>query len=277
MQAYCTNSPESLCRSLERWSTWTQHDINSDKTIVDTVNALIAVAAFIAGVQSSIISSTLPLNQTMLGKATNVVSFVGLLLDVIGTFLGVIHAIVLQRRIKGNTAVLTAITQTTTILKAMPKHQDDATPTGEKVMQDQLREIGVDDPDDQFQRAQQLLQALKDHFKTRKASGPFGMSESVRKAFVLVNPAFAIQPVTEAMLGSLLGLGRAPLFAMGLGVVALIASIIMFAAESPSLTSEVWMSCVAVLAGVFSLSLLPVTYETVKEFLSTDSAEGLPV
>jgi zinc transporter ZupT len=68
-------------------------------------------AAFIAGVQSQIISFTMNLPQSSMGKATNSIAFVGLLLDVIGTFLGVIHAIVLQRRIKENTSLLNAMTQ----------------------------------------------------------------------------------------------------------------------------------------------------------------------
>jgi hypothetical protein len=47
---------------------------------------------------------------------------------------------------------------------------------------------------------------------------------------------------------------------MALGVVALAVSVIMFAAESTKLSSEVWMSCVAVLGGVIALSLLPITF-----------------
>jgi len=277
MEPYCNHSPASLCRSLERWTTWTQHDIDSDKTIVDTVNALIAVAAFIAGVQGQIIFFSLSLDQTMLGRATNVLGFVGLVLDVIGTFLGVIHAIILQRRIKGNTAVLSAITQTTNILQAIQKHRDDATPSPDKISQEQLRDIGIEDPDDQFQRAQQLLRSLKDHFRTRNVLGPFGLAETVRKAVVLTNPAFTIQPITETMIKSLFGLGRAPLFAMGLGVLSLIASTIMYAAESAFLTSEVWVACVAVLGAFLGLSLLPVTYETAKGFFFPDSTDRLPL
>jgi hypothetical protein len=212
-------------------------------------------AAFIAAVQSTIISFALDLDETPLARATKMFGFVGLVLDIIGTFLGVIHAIVLQRRIKGNTAVLSAITQTTTILKAIQKHQDDS----EKAAPDQLKEYGIDDPDDQFQRAQRLLQGLKDHFRSRNLLGPFGLAQGVRKALAFANPAFAIQPITETMIKSLFGLGRAPLFAMGLGVVSLIVSVIMFAAESNKLTSEVWVACVSVVGGVLGLSLLPIT------------------
>jgi hypothetical protein len=43
MQAYYNHPPETICRTFEQWSTWTQHDIDSDKTIVDTVNALVVV------------------------------------------------------------------------------------------------------------------------------------------------------------------------------------------------------------------------------------------
>jgi len=60
-------------------------------------------AAFIAGVQS--------LYAARLGKATNAIALVGLLLDMTGASLGIIHAIVLQQRIKENTDLFSAVTQ----------------------------------------------------------------------------------------------------------------------------------------------------------------------
>jgi hypothetical protein len=262
---------------LERWSTWTQHDIEADKAIVDTVNALIAVAAFIAGVQSSIILLTITLEQTPLGRATNTVAFVGLVLDVVGTFLGVIHAIVLQRRIKENTAVLTAMTQVNTTLKAVQNLQDTA-PSPEKVTSDQLREIGIDDPERHVQRAQELHDMLEDRFHRRNVlGGPFGLAQSVLQVVVLANSAVGINRIrVDTVLKSLFGLGHTPLLAMALGVVALVVSVITFAAESAALPSQVWVSCVAVLAGVIGLSLLPITYETLKILLSPSNPERLP-
>ncbi len=47
---------------------------------------------------------------------------------------------------------------------------------------------------------------------------------------------------------------------MGLGVIALVISIILFAAEADSLAAEVWMSCVVVLFTVMAFSLVPVRW-----------------
>jgi len=63
---------------------------------------------------------------------------------------------------------------------------------------------------------------------------------------------------------------------MGLGVLALLISVIMFAAESPMLPPEVWVSCVAVLGGVVAFSLVPITYDLMKRIISPKSAESLP-
>ncbi|KAH9042580.1 hypothetical protein EDB85DRAFT_1915769 [Lactarius pseudohatsudake] len=62
-----------------------QKETEGNKTLLDTINALIAVGAFIAGVQAQLISVTYSSNDTALGKATNWFGFVGLTLDLIGT------------------------------------------------------------------------------------------------------------------------------------------------------------------------------------------------
>jgi hypothetical protein len=90
-------------------------------------------------------------------------------------------------------------------------------------------------------------------------SGPFAVALGVLQAVIFAHPAVGIDNM-ETLVKSLFGLGHTPLFAMALGVVALVVSIIMFAAESTALTSEVWVSCVAVLGSVIGLSLLPITF-----------------
>lgn len=277
MSSCYTRSPTAIYKSLERWSTWTQHDIDSDKATVDTVNALITVAAFIAAVQSQIILFTLELDRTPMGQATNAVAFVGIVLDVMGTFLGVIHAIVLQRRMKGKTTMLSSVAQVTTSLKAIQNlHVDSTESTSEK----DLRESGIEDPEQQIRHAQQLLETLEDRFDSRNVSGPFGLAQSVFHIVFLANSAIGTREIArvDSLAKTLFGLGHTPLVAMALGVVALAVSVIMFAAESTKLSSEVWMSCVAVLGGVIALSLLPITYETAKAIWSESptSEETLP-
>jgi hypothetical protein len=195
-----------------------------------------------------------------MGQATNAVAFVGIVLDVMGTFLGVIHAIVLQRRMKGKTAILSSVAQLTTSLKAIQNlHVDGTESTSEK---DQLRESRMDNPEKQIQRVQQLLETLEDRFDSRNVSGPFGLAQSVFQIVFLANSATGTREIVrmDTLAKTLFGLGRTPLVAMALGVVALVVSVIMFAAESTKLSSEVWMSCVAVLDGVIALSLLPITF-----------------
>ncbi|KAH8996624.1 hypothetical protein EDB92DRAFT_1508014 [Lactarius akahatsu] len=77
-----------------------QKEMEGHKTLLDTINALIAVGAFIAGVQAQLISVTYGSNDNALGKATNWFGFVGLTLDLIGTSASVVRALLLQQTIR---------------------------------------------------------------------------------------------------------------------------------------------------------------------------------
>ena len=176
------------------------------------------------------------LHQSGLGNATNAVAFVGLLLDVMGTFLGVVHAMMLQRRIKENTAVLNAMTNLKAILKTHSMSRD-------RLIEEQLQDIGPEILEEQFR----LFEFLQRRFRS---PSPFGLALGLSD--------ITIQNVQTVK--SLFGFGYTPLVAMGLGVVALVVSTIMFAAASTAFSSVVWVSCVAVLCGVIGLSLLPITF-----------------
>jgi len=239
------------------------------------VNALIAVSAFIAGVQTQIISFTLPLEQTTLARGVNTVAFVGLVLDVVGTFLGVIHAIVLQRRIKANTSILNSMAQVESNLKVIQNAKDTTQSTPEKMSEELQAATGMEDPDEHIRRAQELFRALHDHFQGRTVPRAFGLPTNVLHVITLANAALGIPDIKiETLAKNFFGLGHTPLFAMALGVVALIVSVIMFAAESTSLSSEVWVSCMAVLGGVIVLSLVPIIYEKLKDILSPGRSES---
>ena len=198
------------------------------------------------------------LPQSRIANATNALGFVGLLLDVIGTFLGVIHALVLQRRIKENTAILHAMTQIKTSMKAIQKSDTSL----DKLTEEQLREIDPDDPAEQVRRAQQILEVLQHRFeKPNVSSTPLNHAMGLLQSVAVTKPGIGMQNVQFVILiKSLFGLGRTPLVAMGLGVLALVVSVIMFAAESTAFSSVVWLSCVGVLAGVIGLSLVPITF-----------------
>ncbi|KAI0064319.1 hypothetical protein BV25DRAFT_1914521 [Artomyces pyxidatus] len=60
---------------------------------VETINSIILVSTFVAGVQAQILASTYVKNQTTLNVVTNVFGFVGLTLDLLGTSAGAAQAI----------------------------------------------------------------------------------------------------------------------------------------------------------------------------------------
>ena len=124
-------------------------------------------AAFIAGVQSQII----PL-RSKIGQSTNAIALVGLLLDVTGASLGIIHAIVLQQRIKENTDLFSAVTQINTKLRAIQNLRN--TNLDKTITQDQLQEIVIDP-----ERTQRVLEVLKDHFRRREVSEAFDIEVNI--------------------------------------------------------------------------------------------------
>ena len=173
-----------------------------------------------------------------MGRISNVFAFVGLILDVVGTSLGVIHAVLLQRRIQDNTLLLNTTTQI-------------------------LSRNGPDDSLHQSQHVRKFMEDMQAHFPSKSDTTGF------ENAFAVLS-GLAIQPldITKfatvktrfSILGTLLTFGNTPLISMGLGVACLIISTILFAANSTSLLREVWISCVAVLVGIICLSLLPIRF-----------------
>ncbi|KDR78737.1 hypothetical protein GALMADRAFT_154675 [Galerina marginata CBS 339.88] len=128
-------------RTVQSWKAWLQADINDDKAIIDTVNALITVAAFIAGVQAQVISFTIPLPRDVLGRTTNFFAVVGLILDIAGTFLGVIHALLIQRRMRYKSGLYDDIEQ-------LVRNQDDdnVKMEAERILNALTRYIGKQPP-----------------------------------------------------------------------------------------------------------------------------------
>jgi hypothetical protein len=127
-----TIDADDIVFSVEEWSNRIQETIDGDKATIEAVHTLMVVvrlmnstvlwfyvnmwlggpkAAFIAGVQAQIIAFTLGLEPSRLKKEANFFAFLGLILEIAGTFLGAIHSILLQRRSKGNTDSHNRITQ----------------------------------------------------------------------------------------------------------------------------------------------------------------------
>ena len=78
-------------------------------------------ASFIAGVQAQIISFTLQLPPLALGRSANFFAFLGLILEITGTFLGAIHTLFLQTKIEKGTRVIVSMTQCQADLKIIVK------------------------------------------------------------------------------------------------------------------------------------------------------------
>ena len=176
-------------------------------------------------------------------------------------------------------------------LKMIQKVKDTTQSPPEKLSEEIQTATGMEDPDEHIKRAQELLRVLHEHFQGRTMPRPFGLPKNVLHVIAVANSALGIPDIRiETLAKNFFGLGHTPLFAMGLGVVALVVSVIMFAAESTSLSSEVWVSCVAVLGGVIALSLIPIMfvsflinifsysllsrYEKIKEILSSGKSES---
>jgi len=200
-------------------------------------------AAFIAGVQAQVISFTLALERNTMGKNTNIIAFVGLSLDIIGTYMGLMHISMLRSRIRRNTVDLDAMTRS---LRAFQNNtsRDEKTPY-------QLR--GADDPEraqlppdhhlpeNEVRELEKLYEDLDDRFTNREG----------RIADYYGRVTFTPLEFLRAFLR----LGRIPAAALEFGLVALGVSIIMFASASTTLPSAVWVSCVAVVGAVVVLSI----------------------
>ena len=198
-----------------------------------------------------------------MGRISNVFAFVGLILDVIGTFLGVIHAVLLQRRIQDNTLLLHTTTQIKTdveggLSRIESNNSPEVSPGGQIGNREQ--------PGVQSQHVRRFMSDMQTHFPLRSDT------TGLENAFAVLSGVATIQPLEIStnfvstvktrfsILGTLLTFGNTPLISMGLGVACLIISTILFAAKSTSLLREVWISCVAVLVGIICLSLLPIRF-----------------
>jgi hypothetical protein len=169
------------------------------------------------------------------------------MLDIIGTFSGVIHALVLQRRIHKSTTVLNIVTQSRVGTEAAQKPTSEKPTRGDT--EDQLLDFGF-----QEITLQQRVAWLREEMGINGETG-----ERMVPLFARPLPgANADAPATAFMLASPFELGHTPLISMGLGVIALVVSIILFTAETNSLAREVWVTCVAILFTVMIFSLVPI-------------------
>jgi len=172
---------------------------------------------------------------------TNFFAVVGLILDISGTFLGVIHAIILQRRIRIKSNLQTAITDFEETADEV-QYQNHAT-------HDMFLSPGNEG------RMQELLDLLQTHLdRPQRHSG-----------------AKALMPIPTSWTGYLFIFGFIPLLAMGGGVVFLVLVVLLFSAKV--FGHEVIIGSMVALSAVITLSFLPFKYAV--RFVDLDDADVL--
>ncbi|KAI0277056.1 hypothetical protein BGY98DRAFT_934655 [Russula aff. rugulosa BPL654] len=85
-------------------------EADGNTALLDTINSLVSVGAFIAGVQTQIVSLANNNENTTLARATNWFAYVGLTLDLIGTSSGVARALLLQAAIRRSHRLVVRLT-----------------------------------------------------------------------------------------------------------------------------------------------------------------------
>jgi len=172
---------------------------------------------------------------------TNFFAVVGLILDISGTFLGVIHAIILQQRIRIKSNLQTAITDFEESAVEV-QHQNHAT-------HDMFLSPGNE------RRMQELLTLLETHLdRPQRHPG-----------------AKALMPSPTSWTGYLYVFGFIPLLAMGGGVVFLVLVVLLFSAKV--FGHEVIIGSMVALSAVITLSFLPFKYAV--RFVDLDNADFL--
>ncbi len=268
------------CRNFEQWSTWTKQDIKDDKGTIAIINALSVVvricsdftvfsdswfifeqAAFIAGVQGQILTICVNVNVTNGAgkKRATICAFVGLLLDVLGASIGVVHTLLLKQRVNDNAQILSLIAafRDEANLFTLNTNQE----TGENIVEVRIATDGS--PDGRRQKIEDFSKKMEDRFHLNRlsnnfdrvtdildySSGPF----EVISAMMTVRFWFTtmmVSPKTSSI----------PLAAMGLGVCCLLLSVIFLAEGIAGRTSGEFFACVVAVIAVFLALCLTIMF-----------------
>lgn len=187
------------------------------------------------------ISFTWLKNDTTLEVATNLISFIGLTLDLIGTSSGVLHAISLQRDIPRVRAIVARI-------------------AASENWHSQVEELLIrcaDEPSDPRPLRDEIRKILKEQLDIRKQIwrlGYYFLEDDRHRPLTGSLPVW--QLIFESWSNSS---GHFPTFMMMSGIICLIASIICFAHLTQH--RSVWIACTVVTAVSTTYSLLPLVVQ----------------
>jgi len=257
-------------RNFDQWSTWTKQDIKDDKGTIAIINALSVVvrifsdfavfsdswlifaqAAFIAGVQGQILTICVNVNVTHGAgkKRATICAFVGLLLDILGASIGVVHTLLLKQRVNDNAQILSLIAAFTDEADFFTLNTNQA--TGADIVEVKTKD-GV--PDRRRQKIEDFANKMEGRFHLNRlsdnfdrvtnildySSGPF----EVISALMTVRFWFTTLMVSQKT-------SSVPLAAMGLGVGCLLLSVIFLAEGIAGSTSGEFIACVVAVMAVF--------------------------
>ncbi|KAH6903150.1 hypothetical protein BKA70DRAFT_1301700 [Coprinopsis sp. MPI-PUGE-AT-0042] len=101
MPAFTTSSlieTEDLVVRFEQWQNEVGNEVERQRRYSQALNSILIVGAFIAGVQGQLLSEMLRLDPASLTARTcNLISFLGLVLEIAGTFFGAVNARSVER------------------------------------------------------------------------------------------------------------------------------------------------------------------------------------
>ncbi|KAI0050393.1 hypothetical protein FA95DRAFT_622902 [Auriscalpium vulgare] len=240
-------------------------EADASKAFVDTVNSLIVVGAFIAGVQAQLLAATSNSNDSPLEVATNWFGFFGLTLDIIGTSTGVAHTIMLQASIRQSKAMVLQLT--TRIDQA--KQEIHSLLTKRKLIRP--------DPQSEANLAMTLrgIYVIASTLITADTNGVFGhkadhlvLNSLEHPGKTGAIPSFVSRVMTSyaGILVTLTGVsgvasselwvfGQIPVAAMGFGAFMLLLSVLCYATQTQP--RGIWICCVAITAMTVCTSSLP--------------------
>ncbi|KAH6909170.1 hypothetical protein BKA70DRAFT_1277687 [Coprinopsis sp. MPI-PUGE-AT-0042] len=116
------DSSDLLLR-FEQWQNGVRREVERQGRYAQALNSVLIVGAFIAGVQGQLLSEIIDLDsKAFRARSCNLISFLGLVVEVAGTFFGAANAVKLQLRAQRGTRALDCMEECKASLKIIVKY-----------------------------------------------------------------------------------------------------------------------------------------------------------
>ncbi|KAI0254514.1 hypothetical protein BJV78DRAFT_1184763 [Lactifluus subvellereus] len=280
-----------------------QKETDGNKTLLDTINALIAVGAFIAGVQTQLVIVSGNFTSTVLDRAMSWFAFAGLTLDLIGTSAGVGRALLLQQSIRRahrlSAQLVGQIDRARHELRELQQQRGNAADPSAVDFRAHVHLTQT------VRLISRIVELLADDGRfggtgrggVRAAENIKELEEAATAALDVLGPPplsgkHHDLPFRRLLWGPLpyvsvdvQGLGYVPVASLAGGALCLLASVILFAGASQP--RFIWISCTSIAICMLSLSIVPTNkarkykrtalYDRVEATLQQCPPIGLPV